>query len=176
MGKMLKIGIVIMVIGALLLFFVYGSNEGGKMIEREEEELRKIIEREEEELRKMSDRKLMSLSVDWNYKDMLRNIDDYSEELIFVEGVVKNTQKDYDVLTLYVNCDTEPEVICYNSERIFVDVNGLTTWLEDDQLSGFVKVTELAKVGKFSDTTGEFISSGDYIPRADEIKLTCSNC
>ena len=123
----------------------------------------------------MSDSELSSTAVDWNYKDMLRNIDDYSEELIFVDGVVTNTQKDYDMLTLYVNCDTEPEVICHNGERIFVYLNGDTSWLEDDQLSGFVKVDDLSETGSFSDT-GEFIGSGDYIPSTHEIRLTCSNC
>ena len=78
---------------------------------------------------------------------------------------------------MYVNCDTEPKVICHNNDRIFVHVHGITnTWLVDDHLSGFVKVTRLSEVGKFSDTTGEWIGSGNYIPRTDEIKLTCSNC
>ena len=139
-------------------------------------ELRKV-----DLLYEMSDSELSSMVVDWNYKDMLRNSDDYYEKVIFVEGVVKNTQRDQNnpdkvtMLTLYVNCDTEPEVICHNGERIFVYLNGDTSWLEDDQLSGFVKVDDLSETGSFSDT-GEFIADGDYIPRADEIKLTCSNC
>ena len=55
-------------------------------------------------------------------------------------------------------------------------MNHGSTWLEDDQLSGFVKITDLSETGFFSDTTGEFIGSGDYIPSAYEIRLTCSNC
>ena len=168
MGKKKTIGITIIVTISILLFFVIAISFGKEMIEIEEEKLRN-----------MSTVELMSLSVDWTYTDMLRNIDDYSEELIFVEGVVKNTQRDDEgswSLTLYVRCDTEPEVICYNSERIFVNVNGITTWLEDDQLSGFVRVDKLSETGHHSDTTGEFIGSGDYIPSADEIRLTCSNC
>ena len=167
MGKLKKVGIGIVILPILIFaawFMVMDSSPG--VIE-----LRKL-----DLMYEMSDSELSSMAVDWNYKDMLRNIDNYSNELIFVEGVVKNTQRDYDMLTLHVNCETEPEVICYDSEWLFVDVNGITTWLEDDQLSGFVKVTGLSETGSFSDTTGEFIADGDYIPRADEIRLTCSNC
>ena len=40
----------------------------------------------------MSTVELMSLSVDWTYTDMLRNIDNYSNELIFVDNI-KNIPK-----------------------------------------------------------------------------------
>ena len=59
---------------------------------------------------------------------------------------------------------------------VVVDVNGIDTWLEQDQLSGFVKVRGLSEIGKSSSTTGEFIGSGDFIPRTDEVKLFCEKC
>tara|TARA_B110000014_G_C19680969_1_gene357185 strand:- start:49 stop:573 length:525 start_codon:yes stop_codon:yes gene_type:complete len=173
-GKKKKIGIVIITVIIILFSFTllleHAKNEVEKM-----EEYREEIKTEW--LSNFTFEEAESIAIDWNYKDMLRNIDNYSNELIFVEGVVKSTQRDSDVLTLYVNCDTEPKVICHNNDRIFVHVHGITnTWLVDDHLSGFVKVTRLSEVGKFSDTTGEWIGSGNYIPRTDEIKLTCSNC
>ncbi len=174
MGKKIKIGITIIIIIIIILisiplFLEYVQIEGGKILE-EREEIKK------EWLRNFTFEEAESIAIDWNYKDMLRNIDNYSNELIFVEGVVKDTQRDYDRLTLHVNCETEPKVRCYNGEWVFVKTNGITTWLEDDQLSGFVKVIGLQKTGHYSDTTGEFIPDGDYIPRVEEIKLTCSNC
>ena len=165
MGKKKTIGITIIVTISILLGFVIAISFGKEMIEEREERLRN-----------MSDSELSSMVVDWNYKDMLRNNHDYFEKIIFVEGVVKNTQRDNNMITLYVNCDTEPEVICHNAERIFVYLKWEDkSWLEDDQLSGFVKVDDPSETGHFSDT-GEFIGSGDYIPSADEIRLTCSNC
>ena len=173
MGKVKKIiiGIVILSILIFAAWFMVMDSSPGVI------ELRKL-----DLLYEMSDSELSSMVVDWNYKDMLRNIDNYSNELIFVEGVVKDTKRDQNnpdkvtMVTLHVNCETEPKVRCYNGEWVFVKTNGITTWLEDDQLSGFVKVTGLSETGSFSDTTGEFIADGDYIPRADEIRLTCSNC
>ncbi len=168
MGKVKKIIIGIVILSILIfaaLAIVMESSPG--VIE-----LRKL-----DLLYEMSDSELSSTAVGWNYKDLLRNSQDYSEKLIFVEGVVKNTQREYNTITLYVNCDTEPEVICYNSERIFVYLKWEDkSWLEDDQLSGFVKVNDPSETGHFSDTTGEFIGSGDYIPSTHEIRLTCSNC
>jgi len=166
-GKLKKVIICIVIIPILIfaaLAIVMESSPG--VIE-----LRKL-----DLLYEMSDSELSSMVVDWNYKDMLRNNHDYFEKIIFVEGVVKNTQRDNNMITLYVNCDTEPEVICHNAERIFVYLKWEDkSWLEDDQLSGFVKVDDPSETGHFSDT-GEFIGSGDYIPSADEIRLTCSNC
>ena len=60
---------------------------------------------------------------------------------------------------------------------MFVRVNGITTWLEDDKLSGFVEVVELRETGTSNALTkGEWIGSGKYVPRVNEIRLTCSNC
>ena len=120
MGKLKKVGIGIVILPILIFavwLLVMDSSPG-------------VIEiRDRMSMYEMSDSELSSTAVGWNYKDMLRNNDDYSKELIFVEGVVKNTQRDQNnpdkvtMLTLYVNCDTEPEVICHNGERIFVYLN-----------------------------------------------------
>ena len=168
MGKVKKIiiGIVILSILIFVALVIEMESRPGVI------ELRKL-----DLLYEMSDSELSSIQVGWNYKDLLRNSQDYSEKVIFVEGVVKNTQREYNTITLYVNCDTEPEVICYNSERMFVQLKwDDKSWLEDDQLRGFVKVSDPSETGFFSDTTGEFIGSGDYIPSVREIRLTCSNC
>ena len=128
----------------------------------------------------MSDFELNQIKMDWQYRDLLRNIDDYSEKIIFVDGVVNNyaefdayiVQRDVDSINLCINMGP---YIC--DEFMFVRVNGIDTWLEDDRLSGYVKVRDLGEVFHDNRMTGEkMVPSGDYVPQVIEIKLTCSNC
>ena len=172
-SKKKKVGIAF---GVIILSFFVLIAIGSSMVKEPTSISPTVIEERNKNLMyEMSDSELSSMAVDWNYKDMLRNPENYRGEIIFVDGTVFNTQRDIDLLTLYVNCEYGNRVIC-DSDRMFVDVNGINTWLEDDQLSGFVKVSKLSEVGRLSPTTGEFVGSGDYIPRTNEIKLTCSNC
>ena len=119
----------------------------------------------------MSEQELSALAVDWNFRDILRNADYYTGKIIFVEGEVININHNADSITFCVQmgsygCD----------EKMFVTNNGMNTWLEDDQLSGFVKVKKLSETFRSSISTGELIGTGNYIPKVNEIKLTCSNC
>ena len=60
---------------------------------------------------------------------------------------------------------------------MFVNVNGITTWLENDRLSGYVEVKKLTETGSNNVfTKGEWVGSGEYVPRVKEIRLICSNC
>ena len=62
-------------------------------------------------------------------------------------------------------------------EYMFVMVNGITNWLEDDRLGGFVEVKWLSETGTISAITGgEWVGTGEYVPKVKEIRLTCSNC
>ena len=166
---MLKIGIVIMVIGALLLLFVYGSNEGDKLIEREDS----MFGSTSKSFDDMSYSELSLIAVQYDYKDLLRNIDNYSGKIIFVEGKVQGVQRDSGVMNLCV----DKRGYCSISDFMFVNVNGINTWLVDDKLSGYVKVNKLTEVHYNNMFTGgKTVGSGDYVPDVKEIKLTCSNC
>jgi hypothetical protein len=165
-SKKKKIGIILIVPILFLLFLAYLNDTGAK-----------INEEKEEALRNMSTEKLLSLSVDWTYTDLLRNIDDYSGEIIFINGRVQNTQMDIDLLMLCLGSNIDGGDNTSSCDRkMFVDVNGIDTWLEEDRLSGFVGVRNLSELGRPSSTTGEFIGSDNFIPRTNEIKLFCENC
>jgi hypothetical protein len=119
----------------------------------------------------MTDSKLSAMAVDWNYKDLLRNIDYYSGKIIFVDGTVTKIHRDFNSINLCINAGNYS---CDDFMFVNVDEN---KWLEDDKLSGFVEVKRLEETGtanKFAD--GEWVGSGNYVPRVSEIRLTCSNC
>ncbi len=124
----------------------------------------------------MNDVELTNIQVDWQYRDLLRNIDEYSGKIIFVHGTVQNIQRDLNLLNLCTSGHTDYSVfIC--EEFMFVKVNGISTWLEDDKLSGFVEVKRLSETGSNNVfTKGEWVGSGEYVPEVNEVRLTCSNC
>jgi hypothetical protein len=124
----------------------------------------------------MNEKELELKKIDWKYKDLLRNIDEYSGKIIFVEGKVTNIQRDIDSINLCTNGYRDYGVFTCE-EFMFVNVNGITTWLEDDQLSGFVEVKRLSETGSNNVFTGgEWIGNGEYVPKVNEVRLTCSNC
>ena len=122
----------------------------------------------------MNSSELSLIAVQYDYKDLLRNIDDYSGKIIFVEGVVTNVQRDIGLLNLCVDGAT---VSFYCDEFMFVVANGDKTWLEEDNLAGYVEVIDLGEVFHSGVLTGgEWVGSGDYVPRVNEIRLICDNC
>jgi hypothetical protein len=122
----------------------------------------------------MSYSELSLIAVQYDYKDSLRNIDDYSGKIIFVEGIVINAQRDTGQLNL---CVDKKGYCSMSDDFMFVNVNGINTWLEDDKLSGYVEVQRLEEVFVSTMfTAGKSVSTGDYVPYVKEIKLRCSNC
>ena len=120
----------------------------------------------------MSDSELSVLAVDWNFRDLLRSEDSYLGKIIFVDGTVSNIHRDLDMMNLCINMGS------YSCDDfMFVNVNGITTWLENDRLSGYVEVKKLTETGSNNVfTKGEWVGSGEYVPRVKEIRLICSNC
>ena len=112
----------------------------------------------------MSDSELLALSLNLEYRDLLRNIDEYSKKIIFVEGEVASTDRDRDELVLCTSTKNAKYGIPYicGKEDFIVKVNRIDTWIEDDILRGYVEIT------------GKVKYSTDIIVK--EIKLTCSNC
>ena len=106
----------------------------------------------------MNDQELNTIAVDWNYRDLLRNTDDYTGKIIFVEGkvsfVARDSAREGELrLCMTSNC---------HDESFIVKSNGIDSWIEEDMLQGYVEVT-----GKFWNNS---------VPKVKEIKLTCSNC
>jgi len=149
MGKIKKIVIIVFVL--VLLYFVSVYFDGAITTQKE--------------LQNLSEEELKTLSVDWNYKDLLRNIDDYDGKIIYVEGWVGNSQPEYDSITL---CITE---FCDDQMFVLTEQN----YLKDDRVSGYLKVFGLEVA---EDKTNPFggIIKGTAKPSTGAIKLTCTNC
>ena len=61
----------------IIVFLAYASNEGGK-----------IIEKEKQEMSSMSNRDLQALSTGWTYESLLRDADVFEGKIIHVTGRV----------------------------------------------------------------------------------------
>jgi hypothetical protein len=153
-GKLKKVGIGIAV--SLFLVFVVIPFFGMSVPAIEDRQaLDQILQ--------MSDQELNTMAVDWNYRDLLRNTDDYTGKIIFVDGRVGSVDRDRDALWLCTSTNNPmfSDYTCrYND--FFVKLNGIDSWIEEDMLQGYVEVT------------GEF-ENYSYL-EVKEIKLTCSNC
>jgi len=149
----------------------------------------------------MSYSELSLISVQHDYKRLLKNFDNYSGKIIFVEGEVMNLQREWiklsdgtivdgakgqylkdsstqDLLGLCVD-ESNYFLTTSNCDKImFLDVNGISTWLEKDMLSGYVEVISLEEVFYSNRVTeaGNTGSSEDYVPHIKQMKLRCSNC
>ena len=128
----------------------------------------------EKSYEEMNSSELSLIAVQHDFKDLMRNSDDYVGKIIFVEGVVTNVQRDLNSINLCVDGAT---VSFYCDEFMFVEVNGIDVWLEEDNLAGYVEVkgiSETFRTNVFGG--GEAVGTGDYVPQVKEIMLSCSNC
>jgi len=153
-GKLKKVGIGIAV--SLFLVFVVIPFFGMSVPAIEDRQALK-------QFLQMSDQELHTMAVDWNYKDLLRNTDDYTGKIIFVDGKVGFIDRDRGELQLCTSTNNPmfSDYTCRNND-FFVKLNGIDSWIEEDMLQGYVEVT-----GKFWNNS---------VPKVKEIKLTCSNC
>jgi hypothetical protein len=159
-GKLKKVGIGFGIV--ILSFFVLAAI-GGSVPDSEYPS--------EIDYDKMSNSQLSAMAVDWDYRDLMRNFDNYENQIIFVDGTVTNIQRSMNSVNLCMDMGT---FSC--DDLMFLRVNE-NKWLEDDELSGFVEVIELRETGNSNMFTGgEWVGSGEYVPRVNEIRLICDNC
>ena len=169
--------------------------------QNDKSELRNVDKFKTNNHENMSYSELSLISVQHDYKSLLRNIDNYSGKIIFVEGEVVNLQRDFIKLSdgtivdgakgqyfkdnrnqhLLGLCVDESNYFLTTSNCdaiMFLDVNGISTWLEKDKLSGYVEVVSLEEVFYNNRVTGagNTGSSEDYVPHIKQMKLRCSNC
>ena len=160
MGKLKKVGIGFGIV--ILSFFVLAAI-GGSVPDSEYPS--------EIDYDKMSNSQLSAMAIDWDYRDLMRNFDNYENQIIFVDGTVTNIQRSMNSVNLCMDMGT---FSC--DDLMFLRVNE-NKWLEDDELSGFVEVIELRETGNSNMFTGgEWVGSGEYVPRVNEIRLICDNC
>ena len=115
---------------------------------------------------KMSNSQLSAMAVDWNYRDLLRNIDNYENHIIFVQGSVSYTQPDLGMITF---CEKPTGNDC---DSIFIRTNG--NYLVDDEINGYVQIERLAET-KEKMVLGTSVPS-KFIPLVKDIRLICTNC
>ena len=124
----------------------------------------------DEDLKLLSEQELQQMSMDWAYRDVVRNIDAYKGEVIFISGVVVNTQPDIDLITICSNSSTRN----LDCEHMFIDLNENFNYLEDDVIRGCVQINHL------SETVGRTVLGTEmgtsWLPRVYEIKLECIHC
>ena len=167
MGKLKKVGIGFGIV--ILSFFVLAAI-GGSVPDTEIEStgIDKFKAKSYEE---MNSSELSLIAIDWDYRDLMRNFDNYENQIIFVDGTVTNIQRSMNSVNLCMDMGT---FSC--DDLMFLRVNE-NKWLEDDELSGFVEVIELRETGNSNMFTGgEWVGSGEYVPRVNEIRLICDNC
>ena len=123
---------------------------------------------EEKGLTSMTDQDLSKMSVKWNYEHLLRNIDDYKGNIIYVEGKITSSQPDMNFVGIEPGCSGVLELdIC---DTIFIETE--TNYLVGNYITGYGTVIGLGGM-KSHTSTGEFIQQ---VPYVKEIKIRCTNC
>ena len=190
--------IILCVIPLTILFLIIFTLYDGQ---NDKLELREVDKFKAKNYENMSYSELSLIAVEYDYKSLLKNFDNYSGKIIFVEGEVINLQREWiklsdgtivdgskgqylkdkrnqNLLGLCVDESTYFLTTSTCDVIMFLDVNGIDTWLEKDKLSGYVEVVSLEEVFYSNVVTGadNTGSSEDYVPHIKQIKLRCSNC
>jgi|TARA_B110000495_G_C22524303_1_gene319513 hypothetical protein len=159
MGKLKKIGIAFFSIMILLIAF----SEITDYFESESTGIEKFKAKSHEE---MNDSELSLIAVQYDYRDLQRNIDNYKGKIIFVQGTISNVQPQFDMITL---CNESKGNSC---DEMFIQTNG--NYLTDDKISGYVEVIRLAETAP-STVLGTTMPT-EWLPGSVDVSLTCSNC
>ena len=162
MGKLKKVGIGFGIV--ILSFFVLAAI-GGSVPDTEIEStgIDKFKAKSYEE---MNSSELSLIAVQYDYRDLMRNIDNYKGKIIFVDGTISNTQPNFDMITL---CN---EIGGNSCELMFIQTS--SNYLVDDKISGYVKVHRLSETAPRT-VLGTTMPS-EFLPTAIDVRLTCSNC
>jgi len=178
-----------------LIIFIVSEDQNN------ESELRSVDKFKANNHENRSYSELSLIAVQHDYKSLLKNIDNYSGKIIFVEGEVVNLEREWIKLSdgtivdgakgQYIKDSSTQDLLglCVDEsnyflstsncdEIMFLDVNGISTWLENDKLSGYVEIVSLEEVFYSNSVTGagNTGSSGDYVPHIKQMKLRCSDC
>jgi hypothetical protein len=160
-GKLKKVGIGFGIV--ILSFFVLAAI-GGSVPDTEIESTG-IDNFKAKSYEEMNSSELSLIAVQYDYRDLMRNIDNYKGKIIFVDGTISNTQPNFDMITLY-------NEIGGSYQRMFIQTSG--NYLVDDKISGYVKVHGLSETAPRT-VLGTTMPS-EFLPTAIDVRLTCSNC
>ena len=147
-SKPIGIGIGIAILG---LIIVYASTQNGSL---------------EESNDSMSDTDLAAASIDWNYYDLLKNIDELEGKIIHFTGTVNVASKN-GVFGINVGESSIREDV------IFVEYNK-EEFVKRDVVEGFGYVKGIRNLERTNTVGGADIL--EQVPNIEAIKVSCTNC
>ncbi len=147
-SKPIGIGIGIAILG---LIIVYVSTQTGSL---------------EESNDSMSDTDLAAVSIDWNYYDLLKNIDELEGKTIHFTGTV-NVASNNGVFGINVGESSIREDV------IFVEYNK-EEFVKRDVVEGFGYVKGIRNLQRTNSVGGADIL--EQVPNIEAIKVSCTNC
>ena len=147
-SKPIGIGIGIAILG---LIIVYASTQNGSL---------------EESNDSMSDTDLAAASIDWNYYDLLKNIDELEGKIIHFTGTV-NVASNNGVFGINVGESSIREDV------IFVEYNK-EEFVKRDVVEGFGYVKGIRNLERTNTVGGADIL--EQVPNIEAIKVSCTNC
>ncbi len=147
-SKPIGIGIGIAILG---LIIVYVSTQTGSL---------------EESNDSMSDTDLAAASIDWNYYDLLKNIDELEGKTIHFTGTV-NVASNNGVFGINVGESSIREDV------IFVEYNK-EEFVKRDVVEGFGYVKGIRNLQRTNSVGGADIL--EQVPNIEAIKVSCTNC
>ena len=147
-SKPIGIGIGIAILG---LIIVYASTQNGSL---------------EESNDSMSDTDLAAASIDWNYYDLLKNIDELEGKIIHFTGTVNVASKN-GVFGINVGESSIREDV------IFVEYNK-EEFVKRDVVEGFGYVKGIRNIERANSVGGADIL--EQVPNIQAIKVSCTSC
>ena len=147
-SKPIGIGIGIAILG---LIIVYVSTQTGSLEESNES---------------MSDTDLAAAAMDWNYHDLLKNIDELEGKIIHFTGTI-NVASNNGVFGINVGESSIREDV------IFVEYNK-EEFVKRDVVEGFGYVKGIRNLQRTNSVGGADIL--EQVPNIEAIKVSCTNC
>ena len=114
----------------------------------------------------MSDSELAAASIDWNYYDLLKNIDELEGKIIHFTGTI-NVASNNGVFGINVGESSIREDV------IFVEYNK-EEFVKRDVVEGFGYVKGIRNLQRTNSVGGADIL--EQVPNIEAIKVSCTNC
>jgi len=113
---------------------------------------------------------LKKQSVEWNYKDILRNEEKYIGKIIFVEGKIWyiDERKDVDGKVL-LSVLTREGKYGVNTDLMYIWYGNPSRLLDDDMIEAYIVIDEIYIRESQFDTS-------EYFPVGSALHTTCTNC
>ncbi len=128
-----------------------------------------IISEEEEQIRSLSEDELEQIAIDWDYNDILRNMDDYVGKIIRIEGPIHRTETNSgDGFRFLVLTNPKQFPIPGKHNYIMVDHTG-KRFLNDDRIKVWGTIERTSNLPTL-------FGAEQLMPVIKAIKVNCIYC